>query len=33
VEVIELDTGHDVMISAPAALADVLDEIANRTEP
>jgi pimeloyl-ACP methyl ester carboxylesterase len=33
VEVIELDTGHDVMISAPAVLAEVLDEIANRTEP
>jgi len=32
VEVIELDTGHDVMISAPAVLAEVLDEIANRTE-
>ena len=33
VEVIELDTGHDVMISAPAILAEVLDEIANRMEP
>lgn len=32
VEVIELDTGHDVMISAPAILAEVLNEIANRTE-
>ncbi len=32
VEIIALDTGHDVMISAPAILAEVLDEIANRTE-
>jgi pimeloyl-ACP methyl ester carboxylesterase len=28
VDVIDLDTGHDVMISAPAALAGVLDAIA-----
>ena len=28
VDVIELDAGHDVMISAPAALAAVLDELA-----
>ena len=28
VDVIDLDTGHDVMISAPAALAGVLDEVA-----
>jgi pimeloyl-ACP methyl ester carboxylesterase len=30
VEVIELDTGHDVMISAPDQLAPVLEEIARR---
>jgi len=28
VDVIELDAGHDVMISAPASLAAVLDEVA-----
>ncbi len=28
VDVIDLDAGHDVMISAPAALADVLDAVA-----
>jgi hypothetical protein len=28
VEIVELDTGHDVMISAPKQLADVLNEIA-----
>ena len=28
VDVIDLDTGHDVMISAPATLAAVLDELA-----
>jgi pimeloyl-ACP methyl ester carboxylesterase len=28
VDVVELDTGHDVMISAPAALAAVLDDVA-----
>jgi pimeloyl-ACP methyl ester carboxylesterase len=32
VEVIELDTGHDVMISAPGLLAEVLDEIATRKD-
>lgn len=32
VEIVELDTGHDVMISAPEALAEVLDEINSRTE-
>lgn len=28
VDVIDLDAGHNVMISAPAALAAVLDEVA-----
>jgi pimeloyl-ACP methyl ester carboxylesterase len=28
VTVVELDTGHDVMISDPPALAAVLDEVA-----
>jgi hypothetical protein len=28
VDVVELDTGHDVMISAPAPLARVLDDLA-----
>jgi hypothetical protein len=30
VEIVELDTGHDVMISAPEVLAAVLNEISAR---
>ncbi len=32
-DVVELDTGHDVMISAPALLAPLLDRIAGRADP
>ena len=33
VDVVELDTGHNVMISAPQLLAPVLDELATRAAP
>jgi hypothetical protein len=33
VDVVEIDAGHDVMVSRPEALADVLNEIVEDRRP